>query len=92
LPYDFSERVILPAKCRAGVPRGATSSLVSSSAIDQPFGDKPHADHQAGRRSVPRGQCVLDGLSGLGVGGRAPAASNKASFENGVCSNGVMIP
>ncbi len=32
----------------------------------------------------PRGQWVLDGRSGVGVGGRAQAASNKVLFRNGV--------
>jgi hypothetical protein len=40
----------------------------------------------------PRGQRVLDGLSGVRVGGRSPAASNTASFENGVWLNMTLIP
>jgi hypothetical protein len=32
----------------------------------------------------PRGQRVLDGLSGVRAGGRAQAAFNTASFENGI--------
>jgi hypothetical protein len=39
-----------------------------------------------------RGQRVLDGRSGVREGGRAPAASNTASFEKGICSNTATFP
>jgi hypothetical protein len=57
----------------------------SSPAIDQPFGETPWGKSEAGRKEPPRGQRVLDGLSGARAGGRVPAAPkvfNTLSFEN----------
>ena len=70
---------------RAELSRGATSSGASSSAIDQPSGETPRGRSGAGREWRPRGQRVLDGLSGTRAGGRvlaAPEAFNSLSFEN----------
>jgi hypothetical protein len=57
----------------------------SSSAIDQPSGETPWGKSEAGRKEPPRGQRVLDGLSGARAGGRVLAALemfNPLSFEN----------
>jgi len=51
-----------------------------SAAIDRPLGATPKGESLAGRKA-PRGQQVLDGLSGVRVG--TSKASNTASFENG---------
>jgi len=66
------------------------------------FSHRPAVRRQAARRSSgwkkkrPRGQRVLNGLSGVRVGGRAQAASSTAfhtaSLENGIWSNTAMIP
>jgi hypothetical protein len=73
---------------RAELSRDVTSSGASSSAMDQPSGDTPRGRSWAGRERLPRGQRVLDGLSGLSgarAGGRvlaAPETFNTLSFEN----------
>jgi hypothetical protein len=54
------------------------------SAIDQPFGEIPSGGNQEGWKiKRPRGQRVLDGLSGVRVRHRAQAAI-AASAENGI--------
>jgi len=87
LPYDFSDGVILPAKRRAGVPHGLTSIGASSSAIDRPFGEMPRAKSSGWKKKDPRGQRVLNGVSGVRVSGCAQAASkgfHSVSSENGI--------
>jgi hypothetical protein len=86
-PDDFSERsnISIGGDRRAGIPRGVTSSGASPSAIDQPSGETPRGKSWAGREGRPRGQRVLDGLSGAHAGGRVLAAReafNALSFEN----------
>jgi hypothetical protein len=74
----------LPAKSPCGVSarRDLKRGFVSS--------HRPAVRRNAVGKSIgleekrPRGQGVLDGLSGVRVGGRAQAASNTASFENGI--------
>jgi hypothetical protein len=70
---------------RAELSRGATSIGASSSAIDQPSGETPRGRSWAGRERRPRGQRVLNGVSGARAGGRvlaAPEVFNPLSFEN----------
>jgi hypothetical protein len=70
---------------RAELSRGATSRGASSSATDQPSGETPCGRLWAGRERRPRGQRVLDGVSGARAGGRvaaAPKVFNTLSFEN----------
>jgi hypothetical protein len=64
----------------------------SSPATDRPSGEMPFAKSIGLEEKRPRGQRVLDGLSGVRAGGRSKAASNTASFENGVWSNMTLIP
>jgi hypothetical protein len=71
---------------RARLSRGVTSSGASSSAIDQPSGETPRGKSWVESEGSPRGQRVLDGLSGAHAGGHVPAAPEGAfsslSFEN----------
>jgi hypothetical protein len=71
---------------RATLVRGQRPRAgVSSSAIDQPSGETPWGKSEAGREGSPRGQRVLDGLSGARAGGRVlagPEMFNSLSFEN----------
>jgi hypothetical protein len=69
-----------------------TSSERRLSAIDRPLGEMPLARsiRLEERRSL--GQRVLNGLSGVRVGGRSQAASGTVSFENDIESNTAMIP
>jgi hypothetical protein len=43
--------------------------MLSAPDIDQPFGEAPLVRSWAGEKSCPLGQRVLDGLSGVRVGG-----------------------
>jgi hypothetical protein len=53
------------------------------SAIDQPFGEIPSGGNQEGWKiKRPRGQRVLDGLSGARAGGCVLAASNSFNLDN----------
>jgi hypothetical protein len=84
LPDDFSKGVILVVKsprelaARHDLKRGFV------------FSRRPAARQNAARQSIglerkrPRGQRVLDGLSGVRAGRRAQAAFNMASFEKGI--------
>jgi hypothetical protein len=96
-PTTFLKGVILwiGENRRARLPRSVTSSGASSSAIDQPFGKTPHGKSRVGREKRPRGQRVLDGLSGARAGGRLLAGSeafNTVSFEDEIWSTAAMIP
>ena len=72
---------------RAELSRGATSSGASSSAIDQPSGETPRGRSGAGRESRPRGQRVLDGVSGVRAEGRVLAISRRLS--SALSDNGI---
>jgi hypothetical protein len=71
------------AKPPAGFPRGVTSSEASSPAIDQPPGKNAAAKQidDVVEKKRPLGQRVLDGLSGVRVGGRLQAAPDAALLE-----------
>jgi hypothetical protein len=73
---------------------GVTSSGLPAPDIDQPFGETPLGSSSAGEEAFPRGQRVLDGLSGVRAKGWIEVQSNVSDtdpFEI-FMSNAAMIP
>ena len=67
--------------------------------IDRPFGKTPSGKFIGWKRKCPRGQRVLDAVSGARAGGRMQAVSqavskesDTGSFENGIRLKNVMLP
>ena len=74
--------------------------MLSAPDVDPLFGEAPMVRSLAGEKSCPRGQRVLDGLSGVRVGGLeiilresdTISESDMVSFEIQMSNVAMMIP